>query len=157
MENTCCFFGHRNIVITEELEKNLKIIIESLVQKGVCVFLFGSKSKFNDICYEAVSGLKERYSDIRRIYVRAEFPDINEDYEKYLLSFYEETYYPKKIVNAGRAVYVERNCEMIEKSGYCFVYYDENNSRATGKSGTRLALEFAQKMGRNIINIREMS
>lgn len=89
--------------------------------------------------------------------MRAEFPDINEDYEKYLLSFYEETYYPKKIVNAGRAVYVERNCEMIEKSGYCIVYYDENNSRATGKSGTRLALEFAQKMGRNIINIREMS
>jgi len=58
--------------------------------------------------------------------VRAEYPYIDEDYKNYLLEHYEETYYPEKIVNAGKAAYVERNCEMINSSSVCVVYYDES-------------------------------
>ena len=50
-----------------------------------------------------------------------------------------------------RAVYVERNCEMIQNSRYCIVYYDENNAPKTRKSGTKIALDFATKLNKKII------
>lgn len=67
--------------------------------------------------------------------------------------------------NAGRASYVERNQEMINKSDYCIVYYDENyapprrkNSKRDlfdyqPKSGTKVAYDYAVKKGNEIINV----
>ena len=151
-QNTCCFFGHREIKETEELKLKLNEVIEKLiVEKGVDTFLFGSKSSFNGLCLSLVSGIKEKYPHIKRIYVRAEYPDISEDYKNYLLGSYEDTYYPERIIDSGRAVYVERNYEMINKSQYCIVYYDEANAPSARKSGTKIALEYALKKQRRII------
>ena len=145
-EKTCCFFGHRKINETEELKAKLIEIIEKLiVEKQVDTFLFGSKSRFNSLCQETVTEIKEKYPHIKRVYVRAEYPDINEQYKNYLLESYEDTYYPEKILNSGRAAYVERNYEMINKSKFCIVYYDEPNTPTTRKSGTKIALEYAIK------------
>ena len=152
--NTCCFFGHRTINETEELKSKLIEIIEKLiVDENVDAFLFGSKSRFNSLCLELVTELKEKYPHIKRIYVRAEYPDINEQYTNYLLESYEETYYPEHIRSSGRAAYVERNYEMINKSKFCIVYYDEPNVPTTRKSGTKTALDYAIKKGKQIINI----
>ena len=97
--------------------------------------------------------------------MRAVYYDISEDYEKFLLKNYEETYYPKKAANAGRAVYVERNYEMIDKSDFCIIYYKEDYSlplkkRWKGsplthqpKSGTRVAYEYAKRKKKAIINV----
>ena len=113
---TCCFFGHRKIEITESLENELYNVVENLiVNENVNVFLFGSKSRFDELCLSVVTSLKRKHSQIRRIYVRAEYPYINGDYTEYLLRSYEDTYYPERLLNAGKAVYVERNFEMIEK------------------------------------------
>jgi len=153
-DKTCCFFGHRTINETEELKSKLIEIIEKLIVKEkVDTFLFGSKSRFNDLCLETVTKLKEKYPQIKRIYVRAEYPDINEQYINYLLESYEDTYYPEKIKNSGRAAYVERNYEMIDNSHYCIVYYDEQGAPTTRKSGTKIALDYAIKKGKEIINI----
>ncbi len=128
-KNTCCFFGHRKINETEELKSKLIEIIEKLiVDENVDTFLLGSKSRFNSLCQETVTEIKEKYPHIKRIYVRAEYPDINEQYTNYLLESYEDTYYPGHIIGFGRAAYVERNYEMINKSHYCIVYYDEQNA-----------------------------
>lgn len=151
-ENTCCFFGHRTINETEELKSKLKEIIERLiVEEQVDTFLFGSKSQFNSLCLELVSEIKEKYPHIKRIYVRAEYPDINEQYTNYLLKSYEETYYPENILGSGRAVYVKRNFEMINKSRFCIVYYDEQFAPTTRKSGTKIALDYAIKKEKSII------
>ena len=152
IENTACFFGHRKINETEELKERLIEIIEKLiVEKQVDTFLFGSKSRFNSLCQETVTEIKEKYPHIKRIYVRAEYPDINEHYKNYLLESYEDTYYPEKMLNSGRAAYVERNYEMIDKSHYCIVYYDESNAPTTRKSGTKIAIDYAMKRGKQII------
>ena len=152
--NTCCFFGHRMINETEELRsKVVEIIEELIVEKQVDTFLFGSKSRFNSLCVELVTEIKEKYPHIRRIYVRAEYPYISERYKNYLLESYEDTYYPEKIMNSGRASYVERNYEMIDKSHYCVVYYDERNTPTTRKSGTKAALDYAIKKCKNIISV----
>ena len=153
-EKTCCFFGHREINETEELKSKLMEIIEKLiVDEKVDTFLLGSKSQFNNLCLELVTAIKEKYPHIKRIYVRAEYPDINEQYTNYLLESYEETYYPEHIRSSGRAAYVERNYEMINKSKFCIVYYDEPKAPTTRKSGTKIALDYAVKKGKQIINI----
>ena len=118
----CCVFGHRTVSETAELKVKLIEIIEKLItEENVDTFLFGSKSRFNSICIELVTEIKKKYPHIKRIYVRAEYPYISEQYKKFLLESYEDTYYPEKILNSGRASYVERNYEMIDKSGYCVV------------------------------------
>jgi len=149
--HTCCFFGHRQINENEELIKNLSDTIERLIiDEKVDTFLFGSKSRFDSLCLELVTKLKEKYPHIKRVYVRAEYPVITDDYRAYLLKFYENTYYPEKLHGAGRAVYVERNREMIQRSRFCIVYYDKECIPATRKSGTRIALAYALKLKREI-------
>lgn len=152
-ENTCCFFGHRTIDETEQLKSNLIEIIEKLiVEENIDTFLFGSKSRFNSLCLELVTETKEKYPHIKRIYVRAEYPDISDNYKNYLLQSYEETYYPKQIINSGKAVYIERNCEMIDNSRFCIVYYDEPITTSR-KSGTKIALDYAIKQEKHIITL----
>ena len=164
-EKTCCFFGHRKIDETEELKNNLRGIIENLiVNEKVDTFFFGSKSQFDDLCHKIVTELKEKYPHLKRIYVRSAFQYIPDWYEDSLLQHYEDTYFPEHMENAGRASYVERNQEMINKSDFCIVYYDENyappkrkNSRRDltdyqPRSGTKIAYDYAVKKKKIIIN-----
>ncbi len=150
--NTCCFFGHRTISETAELRRELAAAIENLIiNEKVDTFLFGSKSRFNSLGHELVTEIKEKYPHLKRIYVRAEYPDINEGYKNYLLEHYEQTYYPEKLIGAGKAVYLLRNFEMINKSRFCIVYCDAENSPTTRKSGTVIALDYAARKGKMII------
>ena len=152
IEKTCCFFGHRRINETVELRTKITKTVKRLItEEKVDRFLFGSKSQFDTICLDAVTELKERYPHIKRIYVRAEFPYIKDEYMAYLMRYYDETYFPEKLLGAGKAVYVERNCEMIDQSRFCIVYYDEQN--APYKSGTKTIMNYAVKKSREIILI----
>lgn len=165
-QHSCCFIGHRHIDKSEELKNKVYNIIENLIVNGsVDTFLLDSRSEFNDLCRNILCELKEKYPHIVRIYVRAEYPNISDNYKKYLLNWYDDTYYPERIVNAGKAVYVERNYEIIEKSSYCIVYYNESyappkrkNSKRDliayqPKSGTKTAYEYAVKKCRKVINV----
>jgi len=153
-KNTCCFFGHRRINETEELKSKLVEIIENLiVEEQIDTFLFGSNSQFDSLCLKVVTEIKEKYPQVKRVYVRAEYPHISEQYKRYLLENYEDTYYPEKIINSGRASYVERNYEMIDKSSYCVVYYDKLDIPTTRKSGTEIALNYAKRKRKNIIKV----
>ena len=164
-EKTCCFFGHRKIDETEELKYKLSEIIENLiVNENVDTFLFGSKSQFDDLCHKVVTDLKEKHPHIKRVYVRSAFQHIPDWYEDSLLNHYEDTYFPEHMEKAGKASYVERNQEMINKSKFCVVYYDEKylpprrkNSRRDlfdyqPKSGTAVAYNYAERKGLKIIN-----
>lgn len=163
---SCCVFGHRKVEGKEELKEKLSEIFESLiVLENVDTFFVGSKSEFDSLCRDVLAVQKEKYSHVKRIYVRAEYPDINEDYERYLLESCEATYFPEKARNSGKAVYVERNLEMIDKSDICVVYfkdYYQPPRRKSGKrdltdyqpkSGTAIAYGYAVQKKRKIINL----
>ncbi len=166
IENTCCFFGHRKISDTEELRTKICETVEKLIlDKNIDTFLFGSKSQFDSLCHELVTKYKEKYPHIKRVFVRAEYPFIDENYRAYILEDYEDTYFPEHMVNAGKASYVERNCEIVDKSSACIVYYDPDyappcrkSSRNAltdyqPKSGTKIAFDYALKKKRKIINV----
>ena len=163
---TCCFFGHRKTNKTPELVERLTTTIKELIEKSeINTFLFGSKSEFDDLCHKVVTELKEKYPHIKRVYVRSAYQHIPDWYEDSLLKHYEGTYFPEHMENAGRASYVERNQEMIDKSNFCVVYYDENylppkrrNSRRDlfdyqPKSGTAVAYNYAVRKKKEIINV----
>ena len=63
------------------------------------------------------------------------------------------TYFPEKIIGAGKAVYVKRNYEMIKNSRFCIFYYDESSQPTTRKSGTKIAFKYAQKSKKELIRI----
>lgn len=151
--NTCCVFGHRKIEHTMGLQRKLTKIIEKLIVKnGIDTFLFGSKSEFNRLCLKTVTKLKEKYPYIKRVYVRAEYPYIDEDFKNYILQSYEETYYPEKVKGAGKNSYVIRNFEMIDNSSHCICYYNKNYS-VKGKSGTKIAYNYALNKNLKIYNL----
>lgn len=82
-----------------------------------------------------------------------------------MLKGFEETYFPKKAIDSGKAVYVERNQEMIDKSEISVVYFKEDflpPERKQSKkdlftyqpqSGTKIAYDYAVKKNRKNINM----
>lgn len=177
---TCSFFGHRKIETTKELKCQLtKIIEELIVNNNVETFLFGSRSEFDELCYMAVTELKEKYPEIKRMAYtcsseicvleneREKWEKIYSQLEKRvvrLMGFEGECEYEKKYM-AGKASYVERNQAMIDDSDYCVFYYNEDyrpelrkwSKRSLSfyqpKSGTATAFNYARKKQKHIINL----
>lgn len=160
------FIGHRTIQNNDILSEKLKTtILELIDDKKVDTFLFGSRSAFDDLCLETVTEIKRIRPHIKRVYVRAAYPYIDNGYETYLLGFYDLTYIPDKIERAGKAAYVERNEYMIDRADVCIFYYDINYlppiKPASGrrvfsyrsKSGTKIAYDYALKKRKQIINL----
>ena len=164
------FIGHRDIRFGDDLPLRLKELVLTLIDdRGADTFLFGSRSDFNSLCLEVVTELQKERPQIRRVYVRAEYPYISKDYEDYLLGSYDATYIPENVVDAGKAAYVERNYHMIDKADLCIFYYDENYkpplkpatrgriTRDQPKSGTKVAYEYAIKQQKEFINLFSQS
>lgn len=174
MDNyTCSFFGHRNTVLTEGQYQKLFAVIEDLIcNHGVTTFLFGSKSKFNNICHTIVTKLKDKYTFINRIAYTCKSETCVLDQDK---KFWENIYTFAKIAPqnifgfeaeyecktrhfAGKASYITRNYAMINNSDYCIFYYNEKYSPQINQhanSGTKIAFNYAKHQKKIIINIFE--
>ena len=156
--SVCSIIGHREIAITQKLEEKIRLEVYNLIKSGVDVFLFGSKSQFNELCYGIVTDLQRFFPNVKRIFVRAEYPIIEDSYYEYLKEFYEDSYYYDIEFNSGKLNYIKRNERLIECSDYCLFYYDDNYEPKTKtKSGTRLAFDYAVKKGKRIINVYKLS
>ena len=166
MENkTCCFIGHRKIKDTPELRIRLQNILLDLIENGTVNFIFGDHSAFDDLCYDLVTKLKEKYPAIKRINFRKDYENTNDYTMQFLIMGYEESICPKGVGSAGKASYAERNQAMIRESDVCVFYYDENylpprrkNSKRDlvdyqPKSGTALAYAYAVKKKKRIVNL----
>ena len=163
-----CFIGHRTITVTDELCERIRTTVLDLIDnQDVDTFLFGSRSQFDELCLKIVTEIKEIRPHIRRIYVRAEYPYISADYEKYLLTFYDETYMPENIIHAGKAIYIERNRHMIDSSDICIFFFKNQNNKLTESGsenryslhpsviGTKTAYENAIKQNKKMLNLSE--
>ncbi len=177
---TSSFFGHRNVKSSHKLNQTLKDTIENLIiYCNVSIFLFGSRSNFDYICYSVVTELKTKYPIIKRVFytckseyciIESERKKLERDYsnvvnQKIHLQGFEEEFEHKTKYSAGKASYVERNYAMINNSDYCIFFYDKNylpeirkySKRSIGyyqpKSGTALAYKYAKQKKKITINL----
>ena len=155
MMKTCCIIGHRNFEKSKELELKVKGVVANLIEKeNVTEFLFGSRSKFIDFCYDIITECRNDYPNIKRIFVRAEYPIISDDYYNYLKTFYEDSYFYSEKLISNSFSYIRRNKFMIDKSDFCIFYFDDKYIPKTKtRSGTGIAYEYAIKKGKEIVNV----
>lgn len=184
VEKRCCFIGHRTIEQTDELLALLTDTIRRLIlEEGVCYFLFGSRSEFDDLCHRIVTEFQQEFPNIVRVAYtrRSEYAVKAEEkvkMERTWASVLKRDVKPKdydaevqsdRVFSAGKASFVERNQEMIDDSDFCVFYYNESYlpprrkrsnrdlSSYQPKSGTRLAYEYAiqksKKRDKVVINM----
>lgn len=177
---TCSFIGHRKIEVTNKLKQKVKDTVENLIiNHNVNVFLFGSRSEFNNLCHLVVTELKEIHPNIiRKCYTcknecaiikhdRAKFEQlisktINQDIP---LCDYDEEVEHKTKFTSGKSSYIQRNQAMINDSDFCVFYYNKNYKPEMRKykksdvfehqpnSGTSLSFNYAKQKKKQIINI----
>ena len=160
------FIGHRKLQFDDGFRLRLKELILALIDdRGADTFLFGSRSDFNDLCLGVVTELRKERPQIKRVYVRAEYPYIDKEYEEYLLGSYDATYISDNVAEAGKAAYVERNYHMIDRADLCIFYSDESSlppiryasgkqiSSFQPKSGTKIAYDHAVAQKKEILNL----
>ena len=151
LTKSCSVFGHRKINISNELKEVLRKILEEMIQsRGVEVFYFGGFGDFDDLCYQVVSELKDKYPHIKRIFClydprhqkKSKRPKWlqEEEYEEYLyLDMQFDCWYTR--------IYY-RNCEIIKNSDFV-LFYVINKS----KSGAYKAMQYAKKRKKQYINV----
>ncbi len=161
---SCSFFGHKDTLQTEELKQKVREMVERLiVEEGVDTFLFGSRSKFDELCHMVVTELKEKYPHIKRIAylckheagclvgagmsLTKKIKDIT-GREEVVLE-YEEIKKSDRINSAGRACYVERNYWIIGDGDFAIISIKKNYLLSKSISGTMLVYKYALK--KNVI------
>lgn len=146
----CSFFGHREIQITEELEKQIKEKLEDMiVNKSYGIFYFGGFGMFDDLCYKIVTKLKKKHSEIRRVFCLSDPRHIeyykrpkwlqNEEYEEYIYLYLQYDYWYSRIYY--------RNIEMIKQSD-CVIFFVKNFDNG----GAHKAYKYAQKIKKENYN-----
>lgn len=151
----CSFFGHRDTEQTEELKQKVRETVERLiVEEGVATFLFGSRSKFDELCHMVVTELKEKYPHIQRIaylckHETACYAGEGMEGKRRIKELtgrdvyvpeYEDIKKSDRVNSVGRAAYVERNYWMIDESDFVMVHLAEGQN-----GGTRVAYNYAKK------------
>ena len=140
--NTCCFFGHREVM--HNIRPKLIAIIENLItETGVTEFYVGHQGQFDSMVYSVLKELKVKYPHIRYIVVLAYMPDehIKEVYG-------EDTLFPDGLESVPKRFAISiRNDWMIQHSDYAVCYVH----KITG--GAAKFREKAEKKGLQIVDV----
>lgn len=151
MDKFCCVFGHWEIDEKEiEIEEKLKeAFIDLIEKKNVKTFFFGGFGNFDSLCYKVVTELKNKYTDLSRIYVCDDYKYIDRPWKRHVwlkARVYEEfVYFDMEYRGFYKRIYF-RNCEIINHSDYGVFYI-----RKTENSGAYKALLYAKKKKIGII------
>ena len=162
----CSFFGHRDTPQTEELKQKVKETVEQLiVEEGVDTFLFGSRSKFDELCHIVVTELKEKYPHIRRIVYLCKHETAclvgvgtsltqkikNVTGRDVYVREFEDIKKSDRVNSAERVSYVERNQWMVDESDITFIHIDKGYCIKNKNSGTALIYRYAKSRKRIIV------
>ncbi len=162
---SCSFFGYRDTPQTEELKQKVRETVERLiVEEGVDTFLFGSRSKFDELCHIVVTELQKKYPHICRIAylckhetaclvgagasLRQKIKNLT-GRDSYVAE-YEEIKKSDRVNSAGRACYLERNQWMIDDSKFVVLLFEKQYG---AKSGTEMAYKYSCLRDKEIIKI----
>lgn len=151
----CSVFGHSDIEQTEDLKNKINLECERLIkEENVGLFYFGGFGNFDDLCWQVVTELKKKYTNIVRIFCLSDPKYQNklkrpkwlrdEDFEEFVYFDLDFDYWYTRIYY--------RNCEIINRSDYVIFYVER-----TTNSGAYKAMKYAIKKKKIIINLYEKS
>ena len=175
-----CFIGHRVVAEAEQLKICLIETVSRLISDGADTFLFGSRSEFDDLCWEIVTEMQKQHPNIKRIKYTAPYEssftsqEERKRFEQVVLQLtgkeinckdYESAVTSQKSANATKNTYVMRNQDMIDNSDVCVFYYNKeylpprrkqakrNVTDYQPQSGTAVAYIYAKRKNKKIINL----
>ena len=151
-EKICSFFGHRKIDMTDRLYTVITAEIMKAIEMGCHTFYFGGYGDFDDICYNIVTKIKDKNTElkIKRIYCVSQERYLYKNTRYFNSENYDEIIYlPPSFEGWYKSIYF-RNCAMIDQSDL-IIFYAENKEN----SGAYKAYKYAKKKNKYIINIWE--
>ena len=150
MIRTCAVLGHRDVVLTKELENKLFQTCENLIRQGCECFYFGGFGDFDAICHAAVSKLKANYPRVKRIFCLSDprHLRVNKRPKWLKKENYEEIIYLNLDFDWWYTRIYFRNCAMIDNSDAVLFYVEKLK-----KSGAYKAFEYAKKRKKEILNL----
>lgn len=150
-DKVCSFFGHREIMLTEELYVTTLTEIEKSVDLGCRIFYFGEFGEFDNLCYQIVTKLKkERPSlHIRRIYCVPQEKQLRKKARWMMDGKYDDIIFLiPKLTGWYRSIFF-RNCAMIDGSDVV-IFYAENRRESGAYKAYRYALT---KKDKTVVNV----
>lgn len=140
---TVAFCGHRDIVCSDKLTRQLRFILCNLISEGADTFLLGGYGAFDSIAAMAVRGLKSTYPHIRSTLVLAYLDrDYNED-------LYDDTVYPPLEGVPLRYAISRRNRWMVDTADVVVSYVSHSYG------GAAATLRYAEQKHKRIIRVVE--
>ena len=149
-DKVCSFFGHREIMLTEELYATTLTEIKKSVDLGCRVFYFGGFGEFDDLCYQIVTKLKEDCPSlhIRRIYCVPQEKQLRKARWMTEGKYDDIIFLIPKLTGWYRSIFF-RNCAMIDGSDVV-IFYAENRA----ESGAYKAYHYAlTKKDKTLVNV----
>lgn len=143
-------FGHREIRDLYRLEEKLSKVVKELIQiKPYIVFLIGRNGEFDkystSIIKRIIREIKSENSEITLV-----LPYMVSDME-YYEKYYDNIIIPESVCMAHHKYAITlRNRWMVEQSDLIICYVERENG------GAYSALKYAQKHGKQIINLTEI-
>lgn len=139
---TVIFCGHRDIVCSDKLTRQLRFVLYDLISEGADTFLLGGYGTFDSIAAMAVRGLKSTYPNLRSTLVLAYLDrDYNED-------LYDDTVYPPLEGVPLRYAISQRNRWMVAASDVVVSYVTHSYG------GAATTLRYAEKKKKRIVRLR---
>lgn len=139
----CSFFGHRHIEISEDLRIKLKTLLEMLIMEhNYTTFYFGGFGEFDDLCWQIITELKQKYWFIKRVYVCEDFKFVDRPHKRPAWlkeSDYEEFIYLDMDYKGFYKRIYFRNCEIIKQSD-CVIFYVERFENSNAYKALKFAI-----------------
>lgn len=145
MNKTICFFGHRNLIITQDkIAKKLSAEIKKWINKGYYNFLIGTHGEFDHIVFSVCKKLKSTFSCINITLVLTSLTRLKEcNYKDINTLIYpiEEEHFKQRIKISNQM--------MINDSDVVICYVDQDKKT----SGAKSAMNYAAKHNKIVINL----
>ena len=148
MSKICsCFGGFKNIKKVG-IKESLEVLFEYLIDKDKFdVFCFGGLGEFDELCFEVVSKLKQRYKNISLTLILPQNKTLAREIE-----FKQKGRFDKTITMTNKEVLklpiLSRNIEMAKASEFVVFYANEN-----GNSNESKVLKIAKERHIPFVNL----
>ena len=148
MSGICAFFGHRDTIITPDLENKLESVVCDLIESGMNEFWCCEQGTFDWLSRTVMLRLKKSCPDIYICYVLA-YPCSKEK-----LKWIEEHFeiiYPEVVASAPRRFAITRRNTYIAENADIIVCYIDHPF-----GGAYKAIQTAKRHKKTIINLAKI-